>query len=656
MSSNFLKNTAILSTRSRNVCISNNLTTDAKLLDYYNIYKTFSDLKHCGRKTNEELIAYCIELNAESQITLTNPKVDDFGIIVSNLTRIQRDVINSFIHINTLNLSIRSRNAISRFSGYNFKIKNYTDKVFLSKTFDLNNIKNIGKTSIPEIEVYLEIIKEYTLKISKEIDEEYLIQLKNNFLIQKTYSITKIPKEISQSESIFKLTNFLLESNAFFNQTQTPIIGESLKIYNKEELSLDEIAEKNLFTRERVRQIRNAALDELFNKIIFIKNFNDDLWQKYGIDSTKTYIEISDTTTNKINARNETNFSKEFITYILYVYLNEDFSIIGNIEDVLIPKFFNARNRHNWKNLYLVNNKLSTEFDFDSFANDIKKRIGAKINETYSFNFYGYLSKFIEDDAVGSIENIYPIAEMIINDEFDLYLDIEDNITFERNTVMQVYEYAYKALEELGAPSKVEIIFEKVKELFPNYETEEHKIRVSMKRKDGFTPIGRSSTFGLTEWENNIDSFKGGTIRSIAVEYLEKFNTPKHITDITSYILMYRPDSNEKSVYYNLKQDESEDFKFFKRAYIGLRAKQYPIEYEGLDESNPQIRLLWEDRYKHLKLFVNSFNRLPQSSSCSEEEARLYRWVNVQKRRIIDDELEQEKEILLTRILEQHLN
>lgn len=160
MNSNLLENATTLSVRSRNVCVSNNLTTETKLLDYFFTYKTFSDLQHCGRRSNEELIAYCLELNKRNQIMSTNLKVDDFEIIVSNLTRIQRNVINSFIHINTLNLSNRSRNAISRFLDYNFKIKNYTEKIFASKTFDLNRIKNIGTVSITEIKEHLELIKE----------------------------------------------------------------------------------------------------------------------------------------------------------------------------------------------------------------------------------------------------------------------------------------------------------------------------------------------------------------------------------------------------------------------------------------------------------------------------------------------------------------
>jgi hypothetical protein len=33
-------------------------------------------------------------------------------------------------------------------------------------------------------------------------------------------------------------------------------------------------------------------------------------------------------------------------------------------------------------------------------------------------------------------------------------------------------------------------LLKKIKELHPNYETDEKKVRASMKRKDGFVPVG----------------------------------------------------------------------------------------------------------------------------------------------------------------------
>lgn len=90
-----------------------------------------------------------------------------------------------------------------------------------------------------------------------------------------------------------------------------------------------------------------------------------------------------------------------------------------------------------------------------------------------------------------------------------MFLDSEDRITFKRNTFKQVYEYSFEALEEIGGPATVSEIYLKVKELYPHYETSEAGIRASMKRKDGFVSVSRTSTFGLKKWEKELLGFKG---------------------------------------------------------------------------------------------------------------------------------------------------
>lgn len=559
-----------ISVRSYNVCSYNGLDSIDKLKEYYLKNSSFENLRNCGRRSSEELIEVCkkyLTTNADNTTEQTNK--NPLEEILANLTRIQREVINSFILVNINSLSVRSKNALSKFLEGNFSIRNFSEKILLNKKFTIANIENIGKGSIPEIEIFISIVKDFIVSVFESNDEKQLITLKNNFLIQRTFSISKIPTEILESESIFKLTDFLLKNNALFIENHNLIIQKALKIYqNNKEQTLEEIALENNLSKERVRQIRKESINELFEKLSFIKNFKDDLFQNYGIDLSANLIEVKDNLVSKINIFSNTNFSKEFISYILAVYLSNDFIIIGNVEDVLLPKFSNSRNRHNWKDFFIVRKELA-KVDFISFSKDISERINERIEETYSFNFKSYLSRFINDFDIEIIELAFPVAEKVLNDEFGLYLDLDDNIIFKKNTIKQAFEYSYEALEKLGKPSKVEEITQKIIELHPNYETDENKVRASMKRKDGFVPIGRTSTFGLKKWEIELEDFKGGTIRSISTEFLEQYDNPKHISDITEYVLKYRPNSNEKSIYYNLRIDESETFRFLKILMLG---------------------------------------------------------------------------------------
>ncbi|WP_289024127.1 Helicase associated domain protein [uncultured Salegentibacter sp.] len=623
-----------ISVRSYHVCKYNELNSISDLKKYYYNNKSFEKLRNCGRKSNEELIEICNKYpdeyfeNKEIEVKEENP----LKSIISNLTRVQREVINSFIFVNTNSLSVRSKNAISLHLKNNLKVKNFAEKILLSESFNVQNIKNVGAKCVPEIEIYISIIKDFIFEVNQTRDEKYLIALKNKFLIQRTFNIPLVPNEILESESIFQLTEFLLNQNAFFDETQTVIVKRALKLFNNQkELTLDEIAEQVNLSRERVRQIRKLCIEDLFNKLLFISNFNDDLFQKYSIDVESMYIEINTDILDKINQSNNTNFSREFITFILSAYLKDSFSIVGNYEDVLQPKYFNSRNRHNWNNFYLVEKELSLEFDFTSFTNDISNRVSDRIEESYSFNFKSYLSKFLSNNNIDFLDLLFSICEKIINEEFEIYLDLEENINFKRNTTRQAHEYAFEALEHLGKPSKVKEIFEKVIELHPNYDTEEAKIRVSMKRKNGFVPIGRKSVFGLKKWESELDNFKGGTIRDIVEEYLMQFTVPKHISDITEHVLKYRPKSNQYSILQNLKLDESGLYIFFKGSHIGLTTKKYESDFKKIAEVQKTDRKTWEERFEMLQNFVLTEKRLPFSNGVPEKEIKLYRWLNVQK-------------------------
>lgn len=623
-----------ISVRSYHVCKYNNLNSVKDLKEYLTKKKTFIPLQNCGRKSNEELLEICEKYqeeyleNIENKAKKENPLKD----IILNLTRVQREVINSFIFVNTNSLSVRSKNAISLHLKNNLKVKNFTEKVLLSESFNIQNIKNIGAKCVPEIEIYISIIKDFIFEVNQTKDEKYLIALKNKFLIQRTFDISLVPSEILESESIFQLTKFLLNRNAFFDETQTVIAKRALKLFsNQKELTLDDIAEQVDLSRERVRQIRKLCIENLFNKLLFISNFNDDLFQKYSIDIESRYIEINTDILNKINQSNNTNFSREFITYILSAYLKNSFSIVGNFEDVLQPKYFNSRNRHNWNNFYLVEKELALEFDFTSFVNDISNRISNRIEETYSFNFKSYLSKFLTNNNIDILDLLFPICEKIINEEFEIYLDLDENINFKRNTTRQAHEYAFEALEYLGKPSKVKEIYEKVIELHPNYDTEEAKIRVSMKRKNGFVPIGRKSVFGLKKWESELKNFKGGTIRDIVEEYLMQFPNPRHISEITEYVLKYRPKSNQYSILQNLKLDDSELYIFFKNSHIGLTTKKYNSDFKKISEIKKINKKTWEESFEIFQNFVSLEKRLPFSNGVPEKEIKLYRWLNVQK-------------------------
>lgn len=657
-----LKKNKELSVRSYNVCRSNDLDTIDQVIRYYKQYKTFENLRNCGRRSNEELINIClnneyycinsdrtiIETNSDRAIIETN-KEDPFTEIIHDLSRIQRDVISSFIKINILNLTNRSKNALSKFLNSNYSIRNFSNKILLDISFRIDNIDNIGGKSTLEIEKFINIIREYVNIISQNNDEKKLKSIKNQFFIQNKFSIYEIPIEILESKSVFKITDFLISNFAFYSELHTYIFQNALKVYQNQNL-LDnyEIAEITNYSRERIRQLKKKIIIELLEKFSIINFFEDDFYKNYGIDIFSDCIRILDEDVNNINSQSNTNFTKEFITCLVASYLSNDYILIGDIEDVISNKEINQRASVNWKQLYVVKKSIIEKFQFMDFMDDVYNRINSKIDESYSFNFKSYLSRFINNFDLEIVELVFPIAEKIILEEFDLFLDVDDNIVFNRNTYKQSYEYALEALELLGKPSKVKVITEKILELHPNYDTEENKVRVSMKRKNGFVPLGRTSVFGLKKWEVEDENFKGGTIRSISIEYLENYDKPKHISKLAEFVLKFRPKTNEKSIYYNLKMDESNTFNFFKNSFIGLKSKDYSKNYETLKISKRSDKKSWNDHYHELLTFIKKNNTLPFYDSIDLEEKKLFRWLNNQK---YSKKLSEEQSNLINQII-----
>lgn len=646
-----------ISVRSFNVCNDNDLKDLTAILKHYRENRTFENLRNCGRKSNEELTALCLKYSDYDSNHFSEPLKPEKQLIttITNFTRTQREVVNSFIEINTNNLSNRSKNAITSFLNGNLKIRNISERILGNAKFNFQDIKNVGTKTVTELTCFFDTIIDFIENVAVVENENDLVALRNRFFIQKTFSISSIPIEILESQSIFSLVDFLISKEAIFKKNENSIFQKAFKIYdNQPAHTLDEIAEELNISRERVRQIRKGILEKLFTNLQFLRNLDDDIYQKYSLDQNQQLINVDMGLNKLINQINKTNFTTEFNSIIIYSYLQDKFELLGNLEDVLQPKTFNSRGRHNWNNFFLVSQDLTDLFDFNNFVDDLSKRLNDRIEETYSFNFKSYLSNFLKAENNSITALVLLVAEKIINIEFDLVIDLNDNIVFKRNRLKQVPEFAIEALEKLGVPSNIEDIYKLIEKDFPEITKRKDALRGSLQRTPEIIYFGRSSTYGLKKWETEKEGIKGGTIRSIVINFLELESVPIHISKISNHVLQYRPDSNEKSIYYNLKMDESNSFIFFKDSYVGLIQKNYDKAYESISNDDRVENKNWEERYSDLTNFLNQNGRLPFSSGCPENEIKLYRWYKIQLGKSRKGGLDSEKSTLIKNVFEKH--
>jgi hypothetical protein len=559
-----------------------------------------SELTNLGVKSIPELETYL--KGVESYIIKIHNLKDDNELILEkaltfenklerqfkNLNHLQIQIVNHHIQKQFHKLSNRSQNALSAFLERQIDIYNISDRIFSNANFNFKTIENIGAGTYGELELFTNEIKLFINEIIEIDKEKKLIGLKLKLFLEEEFYDVEIDQNILPNNSIFSIIQFLIDKQAFLGINKNYILKNGLLIHeNFTPQNLVQLAENTKLTKERCRQIRVKLLEELENKLSFFKRYNQDLVANYNIDFHQPSIYITDEIASKINAFDETKFTKQFITLIFSFFCKNEYELIGNQEDVLITTDFTVRQRYAWKNLYLVSNELSKIFDFGKFIEDINEKISKPNNKKYSLNCRSYSLFFFKSDDYTLIDEIIPICKMLLKEELGVYLDNEGNIIIKRNTFKTLPEYAYEALEILGKPSHIDEINNQIKILKPEYN---NNIKSgSLKRVLGFVPYGRTSVFGLKKWDYEKENIKGGTIRSIVQEFLENHSTPVHIKKITEFVLKYRPESNSGSIITNLKLDKHDIFVFFNDSYVGLESKKQEYFENSVLNSNKNL-------------------------------------------------------------------
>jgi hypothetical protein len=567
-----------ISVRTLNICRGNNLNDLKLILTYYQSKRNFLNLRNCGGKSNEELIAVCLKYMDYDILQYYEPLKLENELIktINGFTRIKRETVNSFIELNADNLSNRGKNTISSYLNGNFKIQNISERILFNYKFNFKNLKNVGTKTIIELKSFVDSITDFIEKVKDVENEIDLIALRNKFFIEKTFSLTSIPNDILESQSVFKLTNFLLEKDVIFEKKRSVIFKKLFKIYNNQpEFTIDKIALELNISNQGVFNQKKRFLENFLYNFQFTKQIGDNFFETYKIERSQNFIIIENQTNDQINLVNETSFSKQFNTFLIYSVYSDIFDLIGEIDDVLQSKYFNSRERHNWQNFYIIGKALTIEFDFNKFTNDVKSRLLDRIEETYFFNFKSYLSNFLTSEKYDILSIITPIAEIIINQEFELFINLNDEIVFKRNTIKPISEYAIEALEVLGKPSKIEDIYRIIENIDQDITKSSESLRGSLKKTPEIIYFGRSSTYGLKKWEIEKEGIKGGTIKDIILEYLLDKTAPIHILELLNEVHKYREKTSAKNIITNLKLDPQKQFIIFNQSFIGLSGKTY---------------------------------------------------------------------------------
>jgi len=624
-----------ISIRAYNVCLYNELSTFESLRQYYKMHGTFSKFRNCGLKTNKELIDFC-KANIDS-VSKDEQLQEPF--LIENFNKLQKRVIRYYGFLLWNDLPRDIYRPFRDFLGGvgSFSMENVFDKVINNAAFELRRFDFLGDSSIEKLADIIKSYKATVKSVSKISGKEELINYNFKVTLNYVFPYSSLYDKL-RVNSIFCAMQCAIENGLLFDKNILKVFKNKFKIYKNNSIGFQD--ENIDLSKERVRQIVKIIQDSIYKKSCFVKRLIDDTLAEFNLFSDSDMIFIDQLLNEEINAVNQTDFSKEWNSYLVYVYFGHSFELIGNLEDVLLINNKNSKVRHKWSCFYIVNNDFTDVFDFLVLVSDFKLSLDSFRSKSEYFNINSYVSEKLSNSNSNDILRIVKIARFIIMNEFGLEFDENDNFLLQKNARKPLHECAYSALSAIGSPASVSDITSMVAKLFPEELTTENKVRASLKRKFGFVPIGRSSVFGLANWENELLNFKGGTIRSLVCDYLKMEGSPRHIDSITDFVRKYRPNTYRRSVWDNLRTDASGVFVFSNDRFVGLKSIISNESNQLLNEFLPEKVKTWEQSFSVFVDFISDNSRLPRSSGCPIEEIQLYRWYSIQIRSLDRGELD----------------
>ena len=607
-----------LSERTKNVCNSNFLFSLDDILEYYKSGASFREFRNAGVSVEMELKNVCKKYE----------NYDDVG--TEEFTEKEE-----FLPLNEKNIFISQKEFVTLYEKQSYGIKTIINNIIdndislktyykLTYNYDeavFKSLRSVGVSKLKFLIQFHEKVKLIVLRNRENLDNE-LENIDSKIELVKIFDLdfeksALFIKDDNQIK-IFCLIDYLMKSKYFFNKKLMNGSDEILWFHHlhyhtdKQFETLEEIRSvlDHAVSRERVRQIRVKLLEsfkDIFSQFCLISNKYLNHYEILA--SNDKYIFINEEIANRINFDENTNYTTLLIGKIMGLLLNSSYTVFGNELNIL--KETRSRTTANLNYLHIIENRTFMCLNWEQLIFDVEQRNNDRIEKSYSFKFSEYLEKFI----IGSMDTemlltVKGVAEKIIYNEFGIRV-IDNEINFEKNTIKLDWEYAYEFLQSQEPKQEgyhIETIYGGVLSKYPHFNSSSLQAAI-LREKDVIKPIGRTSSFILTEWENNFpDKIKGGDIREIVVEYLGKFDQPQKISEITKYVQQFRPNTYENSVNTNLYLDKSDIFVFYENTYIGLTQKVNKGEKKKRRVKN-NIKL--KHNILEFKKFIETNDRVP---------------------------------------------
>lgn len=352
--------------------------------------------------------------------------------------------------------------------------------------------------------------------------------------------------------------------------------------------TLEEIGQVMELTKERVRQVAsNGPSKEILSSLE---------WKKYDVVSFDAIFPDSQVYHNILNTEK----------------VDVSFKAFGNICSYIFPFVIKRTNGF----YFLLSKQYNYSKTISRLFRNIERMARAKYSTTYRYN----IDPLITSVHKANRESFKRIMLSVIYEAYGLEYDDNNNVIFLKNRI-SVGDELCSILNSFGKPMSLDELFYAIKNKLPNIKYEDpSQIRSYLLNNDKIKPIGKTSTYGLSTWDNVFY----GSIRDLVVKVLDMKNEPVSLDDIMEQIIAVFPNTNKKSVASSLSSDPAERFVSFSGGYYGLSEKIYDSRFILSEDS---VRCSFGERLKQLETFIEEYHRFPFSNG-GLEEGSISRWLN----------------------------
>lgn len=525
------------------------------------------------------------------------------------LTDNKKTILSIEFNKATKSLSTRARNVIS-----DIVDESDCDNIvtFITKRYDFILLEKIGIRSTLELSHFQYGLRKLFTQIifsEENIVEYHSIHEKYPFLEDKDI---RFVTSFYSEEGHFPM--FFLAERFFINKKLPRIqmykdyygIGKELP------LSLDDIAAKYNYTRERVRQIISSLYKRISKDTSL---FTKDNWKDYS------FIFDNIVTTESSNFQKIVDTEDVELTFPAFCGIVKlvDFKIISTFRtddnelciaySPLIKGFSLANAIKEIKRLSSVNKDVDISISLNDFVAN---------NEIYWPKWWSK-GTAPENDQ---IDLAYKVLLEIVKGLRIGEVDDKGNVVFRANK-LNYAEVIYNIIKSNGSPMHIDEVCKEFSRLYPNDSRNNvATIRTYILKDDRLESIGRTSTYKLKAWEGF-----SGSIPTLLVRLTTIKNKPIKATKLAEEALRYRSDSTLRSITSNINQKVNDGtLCMFYPDLVGLGGKNYGRKYKMLPRT-------FDDFLKAFVDFVDENKRYPYSSSHGYE-GMLNHWYNKAKKLI----------------------